>query len=94
MVTDEGNKTAKTGIEVAQSTANVFKQIATAIDEVYSNSQQIAQTAKQQAVGVQQAVSAMNAINLGAKETVTAVSQVQSSTEDLKTIAHELQIVV
>ena len=94
MVTDEGNKTAKAGIEVAQSTANVFKQIATAIDEVYSNSQQIAQTAKQQAVGVQQAVSAMNAINLGAKETVTAVSQVQSSTEDLKTIAHELQVAV
>ncbi|MGD1950894.1 MAG: methyl-accepting chemotaxis protein [Leptolyngbyaceae cyanobacterium] len=94
MVTDEGNKTAKVGIEVAKSTASVFKQIATAIDEVYANSQQIAQTAKQQAVGVQQAVSAMNAINLGAKETVTAVGQVQSSTEELKTIAQELQVAV
>ncbi|MEM1251105.1 MAG: methyl-accepting chemotaxis protein [Cyanobacteria bacterium P01_H01_bin.21] len=94
MVTDEGNKTAKAGIEVAKSTASVFKQIAAAIDEVYANSQQIAQTAKQQAVGVQQAVSAMNAINLGAKETVTAVGQVQSSTEELKTIAQELQVAV
>lgn len=94
MVTDEGNKTAKAGIEVAKTTANVFKQIATAINEVYSNTQEIAQTAKQQAVGVQQAVSAMNAINLGAKETVTAVNQVQSSTEELKTIAEELQVAV
>ena len=94
MVTDEGNKTAKAGIEVAKGTASVFKQIATAIDEVYVNSQQIAQTAKQQAVGVQQAVSAMNAINLGAKETVTAVNQVQSSTEELKTIAQDLQVAI
>ncbi|ESA35670.1 methyl-accepting chemotaxis protein [Leptolyngbya sp. Heron Island J] len=94
MVTDEGNKTAKAGIEVAKSTANVFKQIAAAINEVYSNTQEIAQTAKQQAVGVQQAVSAMNAINLGAKETVTAVNQVQNSTEELKTIAEELQVAV
>lgn len=94
MVTDEGNKTAKAGIEVAKSTADVFKQIATAVNDVYSNTQQIAQTAKEQAVGVQQAVSAMNAINLGAKETVTAVNQVQNSTEELKSIAEELQVAV
>ncbi|MGD1855167.1 MAG: methyl-accepting chemotaxis protein [Leptolyngbyaceae cyanobacterium] len=94
MVTDEGNKTAKAGIEVAKGTADVFSRIATAINEVYTNSQQIAQSAKQQAVGVQQAVSAMNAINLGAKETVSKVSQVQNSTEELKTIAKELQVAV
>ncbi|MDJ0707148.1 MAG: methyl-accepting chemotaxis protein [Leptolyngbyaceae cyanobacterium MO_188.B28] len=94
MVTDEGNKTANTGIKVAQDTADVFNRIAAAINEVYTNSQQIAQSAKQQAVGVQQAVSAMNAINLGAKETVTAVSQVQTSTEQLKNIAQELQVAV
>lgn len=94
MVTDEGNKTAKAGIEVAKGTADVFNRIATAINEVYNNSQQIAQSAKQQAVGVQQAVSSMNAINLGAKETVSAVNQVQDSTEELKTIAQELQVAV
>ncbi len=94
MVTDEGNKTAKAGIETAQNTANVFKQIANAINEVYDNSQQIAQSAKQQAVGVQQAVSAMNTINLGAKETVNAVSEVQNSTKELQTIAEELQVAI
>jgi methyl-accepting chemotaxis protein len=94
MVTDEGNKTASAGIEVAENTADVFQQIAAAINEVYANSAQIAQSAKQQAVGVQQAVSSMNAINLGAKETVTAVSQVQASTEQLKSVAQELQLAV
>lgn len=94
MVTDEGNKTANAGIELARDTANLFNQIAASINEVYANSQQIAQSAKQQAVGVQQAVSAMNAINLGAKETVTAVGQVQSSTEELNKAAQDLQLAV
>ncbi|MEA5462518.1 methyl-accepting chemotaxis protein [Leptothoe sp. PORK10 BA2] len=94
MVTDESNKTAKAGIEVARGTADVFSRIAAAINDVYANSQQIAQTAKQQAVGVQQAVSAMNAINLGAKETVTVVNKVQDSAEGLKTIAQKLQVSV
>ncbi|MEM9482391.1 MAG: methyl-accepting chemotaxis protein, partial [Cyanobacteria bacterium P01_F01_bin.116] len=94
MVTDEGTKTAKAGIETAKDTANVFSKISTAINEVYNNSQQIAQTAKQQAVSVQQAVSSMNAINLGAKETANAVGKVQNSTETLQTIAEELQVVI
>lgn len=94
MVTDEGNKTANAGIQLAKDTVDVFNQIASAINEVYANSQQIAQSTKQQAVGVQQVVSAMNAINLGAKETVTAVGQVQNSTEELKNVAQKLQVAV
>lgn len=94
MVTDEGNKTANAGIELARDAADVFNQIAAAINEVYTNTQQIAQSAKMQAVGVQQAVSAMNAINLGAKESVTAAGQVESSTEELKKVAQDLQVAV
>ncbi|MBT9313605.1 methyl-accepting chemotaxis protein [Leptothoe kymatousa] len=94
MVTDEGSKTAKAGIESAKGTMDVFNRIAESINQVYSNSEQIAQSAKKQAVELQQAVSAMNAINLGAKETKTAVSQVQMSTEELKQIAQQLQVSV
>ncbi len=94
MVTDEGNKTADSGIKLAQDTLNVFQEIATAINEVSIASQQIALSSKQQAVGVQQAVSAMNAINLGAKETATVVSQVKSSTEELTEVAEKLQVTV
>lgn len=94
MVTDEGNKTASAGIKLAEDTTEVFNGIAKAINEVFERSQQIAFSAKQQAVGVQQAVSAINAINLGAKETATVVSQVQESTEALKEVAQRLTVTV
>lgn len=94
MVTDEGNKTADSGIKLTENTLSVFQEIAAAVNEVSVASQQIALTSKQQAVGVQQAVSAMNAINLGAKETATVVSQVKASTEELTEMANQLQVTV
>ncbi|WP_299412341.1 methyl-accepting chemotaxis protein [Acaryochloris sp. IP29b_bin.148] len=94
MVTDEGNKTADVGIQLAERTMSMFQEIATSINEVSIASQQIALSSKQQAVGVQQAVSAMNAINLGAKETATVVSQVKASTEELTDVANQLQVAV
>lgn len=94
MVTDEGNKTAASGIELTENTLNVFQKIEAAVNDVSIASQQIALSSKQQAVGVQQAVSAMNAINLGAKETATVVSQVKSSTEELTDVAKQLQVTV
>lgn len=94
MVTDEGNKTADAGIQLTENTLAVFQDIATAVEEVSIASQQIAQSSKKQAVDVQQAVSAMNAINLGAKETDTMVGQVKSSTEELTDVAQKLQVAV
>ena len=87
MVTDEGSKKAQEGIKLAQSTAEAFEGISSSINSVFSNSQQIALSAKQQAVAVQQVVSAMNAINLGAKETADGVVEVKTSTENLATSA-------
>jgi methyl-accepting chemotaxis protein len=94
MVTDEGNKTAQEGIRFAEDTAVAFNGIAKSINDVFLNSQQIALSAKQQAVAVQQAVSAMNAINLGAKETAAGVTQVKVATQDLSGTAKELQAIV
>ena len=94
MVTDEGNKTADAGIKLTENTLAVFQDIATAVEEVTLASQEIAQSSKQQAVVVQQAVSAMNAINLGAQETDTMVGQVKSSTEELTNVAEKLQVAV
>ena len=90
MVTDEGTKKAQEGIQLAQSTAEAFEGISSSINSVFSNSQQIALSAKQQAVAVQQVVSAMNAINLGAKETADGVVEVKTSTENLANSAISL----
>ncbi|MEM9136997.1 MAG: methyl-accepting chemotaxis protein, partial [Cyanobacteria bacterium P01_F01_bin.42] len=90
MVTDEGTKKAKEGIQLAQSTAEAFEGISSSINSVFTNSQQIALSAKQQAVAVQQVVSAMNAINLGAQETAEGVVDVKKSTENLASSAVSL----
>lgn len=68
MVTDEGTKTATKGIQLAEATNEVILKMAQSIQEVFESSQNIAQNSKKQAVVVQQAVSAINTINLGAQK--------------------------
>jgi methyl-accepting chemotaxis protein len=94
MVTDEGTKTAVEGIKLAEETADSFDGIAKAINDVFLNSQQIVLSAKQQAVAVQQAVSAMNAINLGSRETAAGVVEVKSATYELANTAQQLKAMV
>ncbi len=94
MVTDEGTKTANTSLQLAEGTANAFSSVVESVNSVFLNNQQIALSAKQQAVAVQQVVSAMNAINLGSKETAQGMSQVMSSTDELKTVANNLMALI
>ena len=94
MVTDEGTKKATVGIELAEETGDVFASITDSVNRVFLNTQQIAQSAKQQAVTVQQVVAAMNVINLGAKETAAGIVQVKDATNDLNQAAQNLEAVV
>lgn len=73
MVTDEGTKKVDEGIQLTQGTAETFTRVADTIDNIFLNSQQIALSAKQQAIAAQHVVDAMNAINLGAKESAPAL---------------------
>jgi methyl-accepting chemotaxis protein len=93
MVTDEGTKKATVGIELAEDTGDVFASIADSVNQVFLNTQQIAQSAKQQAVAVQQVVAAMNVINLGAKETASGIIQVKDATNELNQAAKNLETV-
>ncbi|MBW4634754.1 MAG: MCP four helix bundle domain-containing protein [Iphinoe sp. HA4291-MV1] len=94
MVTDEGTKKATQGIKLAEETGDVFINITDAVNRVFLNNQEITTIAKQQAVVVQRVVTAMNAINLGAKETTIAITQVKEATEDLNEAAQNLQAVL
>lgn len=94
MVTDEGTKKATVGIELAEETGDVFASIADSVNQVFLNTQQIAHSAKQQAVTVQQVVAAMNVINLGAKETAAGIIQVKDATNELNKAAENLEAVV
>jgi methyl-accepting chemotaxis protein len=90
MVTDEGTKTANASIQLAQGTADAFNSVAEAVNSVFLNNQQIALSSKQQAVAVQQIVSAMNAINLGAKETSAGIAQVKVATNQASVASKNL----
>jgi hypothetical protein len=94
MVTDEGTKTVDASINLAQGTAATFSGVADAVNNVFLNSQQISMSAKQQAIAVQQVVAAMNALNLGAKETASGIVQVRVSTQQLHEAAQQLQATV
>lgn len=94
MVTDEGTKKASEGIKLAQETGDAFASIADAVNQVFLNNQQIVLNARQQAIAVQQIVSAMNAINLGAKETATGISLVKNATINLNETVQKLKNLV
>ena len=94
MVTDEGTKTVAQGMQLTQGTTETFTGVADSINNVFLNSQQISLNAKQQAIAVQQVVDAMNAINLGARENASGVTQIRVSTQQLKEAAQNLQALV
>ncbi len=94
MVTDEGTKTAAQGINLAINTAEAFAGIERAINAVFANTQEISSSSKRQAITVQQAVAAINAINLGSQETASGVAQVKLATNELVNTTNQLQGIV
>jgi methyl-accepting chemotaxis protein len=94
MVTDEGTKTAEESIKLAQESVNAFLGVTEAINLVFDNSREIEQSAKQQAIAVQEVVAAINALNLGAQETTEGIASVKTSTDQLNSAARQLEAVV
>ena len=94
MVTDEGKKTAESSIELAQGTAESLVGMKSAIDSVFANAQEISDTAKLQAVGIQEILSAINALNLGAIDTAEGMGEVKTSTTQLQDSALKFKALV
>lgn len=94
MVTDEGKKTAESSIELALGTAQSFIGVKDAMNDVFANTQQISDTAKLQAIGIQEILSAINALNLGAMDTADGMVEVKTSTTKLKESADKLKAIV
>ncbi|MEL6437706.1 MAG: methyl-accepting chemotaxis protein [Cyanobacteria bacterium J06621_8] len=94
MVTDEGKKTAESSIELALNTAESFIGVKDAVNNVFTNTSDISEAAKQQAVGIQEILAAVNALNLGAMDTAADMAEVKTSTVSLKQSAEELKAIV
>ena len=94
MVTDEGQKTAESSIGLALNTAESFIGVKDAVNNVFANTSEISEVAKQQAVGIQEILAAVNALNLNAMDTAADMGDVKSSTVNLKKSAEELKAIV
>ncbi len=94
MVTDEGTKTVNEGIDLAQSTAATFAGVTDAINNVFLNSQQISNSAKQQAVSIQAVLNSMTTISQGSQESAVGMHQVKMTTRELTQVAEELKAAV
>ncbi|MBE9226531.1 CHASE3 domain-containing protein [Phormidium sp. LEGE 05292] len=94
MVTDEGRKKVDESMTLTKFTTEAFNGVATAMESITTNNQQIALTASQQAIAIQQVVDAMNSVNQGATETASGISQIKTSTQQLNDAALSLQVLV
>lgn len=94
MVTDEGTKTVKEGINLAEETASTFLGVTDAVNNVFLNSQQISTSAKQQAIAIQQVLSSMTMISQGSQESAVGMHQVKMTTRELTQVADELKAAV
>ena len=94
MVTDEGNTTLDNSMKLTEGTAETFNQVANAINSVVVSSQQIYLNTKQQALAIEQVVDAMNALNKGAAEAATSITQSRIGTQKLNQAALNLRYVV
>ncbi|MCP6763136.1 MAG: methyl-accepting chemotaxis protein [Fischerella sp. CENA71] len=94
MVTEEGTKIVKTGVENVQKSDQAFAGVADAINYMVVNNQQISLNLKQQLDAIQQVVQAMDNINRGAKETATGINQTKLGTEQLSAVALTLKEIV
>ena len=87
MVTEEGTKTVKMGMEVAKQADESFGEVKEAVNRVVLNNQQISLNLAQQVDAITQVVDAMEIINRGAKETASGLNQTKAGTEQLNEAA-------
>lgn len=108
-VTEDGKRKAEESITLSRETAEAFSKVAeaindviltnqeaslNAINEVVLNSRQISLTTKQQAVAINQVVTAMNDLNQGATETVNGINQTKIGIHKLNETAQNLNALV
>lgn len=108
-VTEDGKRKAEESITLSRETSNAFSKVAEAINDVILtnqeaslhaindvvlNSRQISLTTKQQAVAINQVVTAMNDLNQGAVETVNGINQTKIGIHKLNETAQNLNALV
>jgi methyl-accepting chemotaxis protein len=94
MVTEEGTKTVTYGMQLAQSSAEVFNTLTSFLNTTFESAQQIMLTGRQQLTAVRQVAQAMEEVTVGAKETAAGLAQTRAGVGLLKSSAERLEELV
>ncbi|MCB9435532.1 MAG: hypothetical protein H6673_00885 [Anaerolineales bacterium] len=90
MVTEEGTKGVDAGVELVNRAGSSIRDLAGTIEEAAYAAVQIAASTRQQTVGVDQLMAAMNNIRNAMSQTSTTTMTVERSARELITIARKL----
>jgi len=84
-------ETVEEGATLAQTTAEAFRGVATAIEEVVRSSQNIFITVQEEASAIEQVSQAVNDLKHAARNTASSIRQTKVGTQQLNTVALDLQ---
>ncbi len=90
MVTEEGNKRAELGVELAQQTGETIGDINRRVQQVGQAAQQIAASTKEQVAGMDQMVSAMESIDQATAQSQAGTKQVEEAAANLNALSAQL----
>lgn len=93
-VTNKSRDRVDKGVHKTTEMLAAFKEIMSAINTVFSSSQEITVTARQQAEIIQQALSAIEEINRAAQESACGMSHAKNGMEQLKEVVSHLDAIV
>jgi len=90
----EGTQNMRENANIARETVDRFAQVQESIQTITIGSQQIAKTAQQQALAIEQVVQAMTALDRSARETANSITQTRIGSQNLNEAALTLQDIV
>lgn len=89
-----GAHNAEDSVEIVQSNAAAFNQVARANEEMVMSGQQISVSAEQQAKAIREVLQAMHALNAAATETTSSIAQTRQGTRQLHQTMERLKAMV
>jgi methyl-accepting chemotaxis protein len=91
MATEESSKTVEQVIQRARATVAAFNELKEASESAADSAQQTLLTVPQQVNAVKQVLESMEALNIGARETTSAIGQTRIGSETLREAVEQLK---
>ncbi|MGL5192847.1 MAG: methyl-accepting chemotaxis protein [Chroococcales cyanobacterium] len=93
-VTQEGTTTVSASSLITQQTAEAFRGVREAVDQVVASTAEISIVAKEQVTAIHQVLDATNTIDVSARENAAGITQVKIAIQQLNDTAQALQAMV